>query len=87
MTMKYYGLYRGVVTNNIDPEEKHRVQIEIPALSSDSNVFPNWAIMCLPPGFITTPKLDEYVWVQFENGDPTLPVCIGVLNNDCCVPN
>ena len=43
---KFYGKYRGTVVNNIDPEQRGRIQAIVPAVS---NVIPtSWAMPCVP---------------------------------------
>jgi uncharacterized protein involved in type VI secretion and phage assembly len=50
---RFYGVMVGVVTNNQDPENMHRIKVRFPWLSND--VESNWARMAtprrvLPPG-------------------------------------
>ncbi len=77
---KFFGKYRGVVTNNIDPMQLGRVQVTIPDVS---NVIPSsWAMPCLPvagkqSGVFVVPAVGAGVWVEFEQGDPDYPIWVG----------
>ncbi len=45
-THKYYGKYRGTVFNNIDPEQRGRIQAIVPDVSG---LIPtSWAMPCMP---------------------------------------
>lgn len=76
----FYGKYRGTVINNIDPERKGRLQVQVPDVS---NVIPTtWAMPCLPwaglqMGMYLIPPIGAGVWVEFEQGDPDYPIWVG----------
>jgi uncharacterized protein involved in type VI secretion and phage assembly len=77
---KYYGKYRGVVVNNVDPLQMGRLQVQVsdvlgPGLSS-------WAMACVPftgkqSGVYCVPQVGAGVWVEFEQGDPDHPIWVG----------
>src|SRR3954469_25487784 len=77
---KYYGKYRGVVVNNIDPLKLGRLQAIVPDVSS---LFPtSWAMPCFPVGGVqmgifTVPLIGAGVWIEFEQGDPDYPIWVG----------
>src|SRR5215472_8489131 len=77
---KFDGKYRGTVVNNIDPEQRGRIQAIVPAVS---NVIPtSWAMPCLPftgkqTGLWVLPQLGTGVWIEFEQGDPDYPIWSG----------
>ena len=77
---KFYGKYRGTVINNIDPEQRGRIQAIVPAVS---NVIPtSWAMPCVPlagkqEGTYVVPQIGAGVWIEFEGGDPDKPVWVG----------
>ncbi len=77
---KYFGKYRGVVINNIDPMQIGRLQVMVPDVST---VLPtSWAMPCFPAGGIqmglfTVPPLGAGVWIEFEQGDPDYPIWVG----------
>jgi Type VI secretion system/phage-baseplate injector OB domain len=69
------GVYRGVVTNNLDPLQQSRVQVDVADVPADLAL---WAAPCRPPGSTTVPAAGAGVWIAFEAGDPSRPVWIGV---------
>ncbi|MDE1948645.1 MAG: baseplate assembly protein [Burkholderiales bacterium] len=75
----FYGKYRGLVLQNIDPLQIGRIQVSVP----DVAVLPSsWAMPCLPwaganTGLFTVPPIGAKVWVEFERGDPDYPVWVG----------
>lgn len=78
---KFYGLYRGVVVNNKDPEGHRRLKVKIPQLSGDA--VSNWAWPIFVAGQKPyTPTVGEGVWIQFESGDPSYPVWKGTFGKN-----
>jgi len=76
----FYGKYRGTVTNNIDPQQLGRLQVQVPAVLGSSSL--SWAMPCLPyagpgVGFFFLPPVGARVWVEFEGGNPDYPVWVG----------
>jgi uncharacterized protein involved in type VI secretion and phage assembly len=79
-TRKYFGKYRGMVVNNVDPLQQARVQVQVPDVMG-LNAF-SWAMPCLPftgrqMGMVCLPQIGAGVWVEFEQGDPDYPVWTG----------
>jgi uncharacterized protein involved in type VI secretion and phage assembly len=77
---RYYGKYRGTVLNNIDPMQQGRIQVQVPDVLGLS--LSGWAMPCLPlagqqSGIFTVPAIGAGVWVEFERGDPDLPIWVG----------
>ena len=77
---RFYGKYRGTVFNNIDIEQRGRIQAIVPAVSG--LVPTSWAMPCLPvagklEGFFAIPQIGAGVWVEFEEGDPDKPIWVG----------
>lgn len=76
---RYYGKYRGVVVNNVDPLQRGRVQVSL----GDAGPIPtSWAEPCIPvaglnAGVFTVPMIGAGVWVEFEQGDPDHPIWVG----------
>ena len=73
-----FGLYRGVVVANLDPEGRGRLSVTCLEVSMVSS----WAMPCMPlagPGMgaVFTPPIGAEVWLQFEAGDPDKPVWVG----------
>jgi uncharacterized protein involved in type VI secretion and phage assembly len=77
---RYYGKYRGTVVNNIDPEQRGRIQALVPDVSNV--MLSSWAEPALPAGgphtgMFTVPQLGAGVWIEFEQGDPDYPIWTG----------
>ena len=76
---KFYGKYRGTVTNNIDPMQMGRIQAIVP----DVALTPlTWAMPCVPiaglqSGVFMVPMIGSGVWMEFEHGDPDFPIWVG----------
>ena len=78
---KFFGKYRGRVTDNRDPLLRGRLKLQVPQVLGTSEV---WALPCVPyagkdVGFFALPKTGTSVWVEFEAGDPSYPICTGML--------
>lgn len=77
---RYFGKYRGIVTDNQDPTHRGRVKVRVPAVfGPEVNV---WAVPCLPyagknVGVYMVPEPGAGVWVEFEAGDPSFPIWSG----------
>jgi uncharacterized protein involved in type VI secretion and phage assembly len=80
---QFFGKYRGVIINNNDPLMRGRVQVkvpDVPALAASA-----WAEAAVPlagpvgqpMGIYAVPPAGTGVWVEFEKGDPGLPVWAG----------
>ena len=79
-TNKFYGKFRGTVFNNIDPEQRGRIQAIVPDVSG---LIPtSWAMPCVPvagkqSGVYVVPQIGSGVWIEFEQGDPDYPIWTG----------
>ena len=80
---RYLGKYRGTVINNLDPEQRGRLQVMVPDVMT---LLPStWAEACAPLAGPTGPPMGVYlvppigagVWVEFEHGDPNYPIWVG----------
>jgi uncharacterized protein involved in type VI secretion and phage assembly len=81
---KYYGKYRGVVENNIDPENRGRIQVTIADVTQFSPS--TWAEACVPlgggpspMGIFVVPSVGANVWIEFERGDLRHPIWTGCM--------
>jgi len=79
-TNRFYGKYRGIVIQNIDPEQVGRVQLQVPAVLGEKPS--SWAMPCVPiagiqAGFFMVPPIGSHVWVEFEEGNPDYPIWTG----------
>jgi len=78
---KYYSIYSAIVTSNKDPQSQGRVKVKVPALGRDDPLA-EWAYPVSPfagdkIGFFFPPEEGSLVWIQFEGGNPSLPVYVG----------
>lgn len=76
---KFFGKYRGLVTDNSDATNRGRVKVQVPSVLNELEV---WALPCLPyagnnVGIYTIPEPGAGVWVEFEGGDPSFPIWTG----------
>lgn len=80
MSARFYGKYRGVVTNVDDPEQIGRILAQVPEVLGLSET--TWATPCTPypgvgEGWFVIPAVGAGVWIEFEAGDPTRPIWTG----------
>jgi hypothetical protein len=77
---RFYGKYRGLVIENIDPEQIGRVLVQVPDVLGE--IPSSWAMPCVPAagiqaGCFVVPPIGSQVWVEFEQGDPDYPIWTG----------
>jgi type VI secretion system (T6SS) baseplate-like injector VgrG len=77
---RFYGKYRGIVTNNQDPLRIGRLQALVPEVLNE--VTSGWALPCAPyagttSGFYAIPPIGAGVWIEFEAGDTSRPIWSG----------
>lgn len=78
---RYYGKYRGFVSDNQDPDNLGRIKAKVPALLKDEET--GWALPCAPyggdaeQGFFAVPEVNAGVWIEFEGGDLAFPIWVG----------
>jgi uncharacterized protein involved in type VI secretion and phage assembly len=75
-----YGKYRGVVTDNNDPNGLGCLRVKVQDVLGDQES--GWALPALPytgdgVGLYLIPPVDAFVWVEFEHGDPDYPIWTG----------
>ena len=71
-------VYRAVVDENHDPQQRGRLQVSVPSVGVSST----WAEACLPPVpmvLLALPTVGSTVWVQFEDGHRSRPVWTGII--------
>ena len=93
---RFFGIWRGVVTNVNDPQNLGRIKVRIHELLGDKDET-NWASYCAPFGggghgwfFLPSPvtggakeaQAGDGVWIMFEAGDLNRPVWIGFWYSD-----
>jgi uncharacterized protein involved in type VI secretion and phage assembly len=80
---RYFGKYRGTVVDNVDPQRRGRVRLEVPDVQGSKPS--TWAEACVPlagpaasgMGMYVVPPVGTGVWVEFEAGDPGQPIWTG----------
>lgn len=77
---RFYGKYRGLVIENVDPEQIGRILVQVPDVLGE--ITSSWAMPCVPAagiqsGCFIVPPLGSQVWVEFEQGDPDYPIWTG----------
>ena len=88
-TGHYYGKYRGIVTNNQDPNNQGRLKARVPEVLD--KVESGWALPAAPfagngMGQFTVPPPDSGVWIEFEAGDVSRPIWSGCWWGDGQLP-
>lgn len=78
---RHYGKYRGIVRDIDDPESLGRIVASVPSVLGDQDS--SWALPAVPfagdgHGLVLLPKVGDGVWIEFEAGDPSLPIWTGL---------
>lgn len=85
-TRNYPSIYRGIVEDNIDPENLGRCKIRVPAVHGDltysAKILPWARPIVLSPvhenrGSVNLPDIGDIVWVFFEGSDKEFPIYFG----------
>lgn len=82
---RFFGKYRGTVVDNEDPLVQGRLIVNVPDVLG---LLPStWATPCLPfagilMGQFVRPEIGAGVWVEFEQGDPQMPIWTGCYWGD-----
>jgi hypothetical protein len=69
------GLYRATVANNLDPTGRKRLLVIVAGSGSE---LPIWSEACVPYRSRALPPAGSTVWLQFDGGDPSKPVWLGI---------
>jgi uncharacterized protein involved in type VI secretion and phage assembly len=78
---RYFGKYRGQVTDNKDPDNLGRVKAKVPRLLGEQET--GWALPAFiyggakEQGLFAVPDVGAGIWIEFEAGDPSYPVWTG----------
>jgi uncharacterized protein involved in type VI secretion and phage assembly len=87
---RYFGKYRGQVTDNSDPDDLGRVKASVPRVLG--NVDTGWALPAFPyggaseQGFFAVPDVGAGVWIEFEGGDLSYPIWTGTWYTSGDIP-
>jgi len=76
---RFFGVYRGTVTDNQDPLMTGRIRARIPEVTGEADS--GWALPCVPFGIVSIPPVGADVLIQFEQGDPDRPFVMGSVWN------
>ena len=76
---RFYGKYRGVVTD-VDAATM-RVKAAVPSVLPDTGT--GWCMPCAPyagpqVGVVMLPEVGSGVWIEFEGGDVSYPIWVGM---------
>jgi uncharacterized protein involved in type VI secretion and phage assembly len=87
---RFYGKYRGQVTDIDDPDNLGRIKAKVPRLLGDEKT--GWALPAFPyagtggVGVFAVPEVDAGVWVEFEGGDLSYPIWSGTWFTSGALP-
>lgn len=72
---RLYGVYRGVVKNNNDPQNQRRLKLQVQTTGAEVT---DWAWPVEPSSIHTAvPVVGQGVWVSYIGGDPEYPIWHG----------
>jgi hypothetical protein len=76
---RYFGKYRALVTDSRgDPKKLGRIKTKVPVIMGEEEL--GWALPNPPKGGgfdtgqLSLPLRNDYVWIEFEEGDPSRPI-------------
>jgi uncharacterized protein involved in type VI secretion and phage assembly len=77
---RFFGKYRGLVTDNLDPLQIGRIQAQVSDVLGETPS--SWPLPCIPAagsqaGCFIVPPIGSQVWIEFEQGDPDFPIWTG----------
>src|SRR3954470_11281430 len=87
---RYFGKYRGKVTDNDDPDRLGRIKATVPRLLGDEEI--GWALPAFPyggradQGLFALPEVEADVWIEFEGGDLSYPIWSGTFFTAGAIP-
>jgi uncharacterized protein involved in type VI secretion and phage assembly len=87
---RFYGKYRGTVTDVDDPNNRGRIKAKVPAVLGDQKT--GWCMPCVPyagdgVGIAFLPEEGAGVWIEFEGGDVSYPIWTGCYWRDDEIPS
>ena len=80
MKNKFYGKYKAVVVDINDKQKRGRIRVQCPKVLGDFKSA--WCEPCIPVcyeggGDFYLPKINDTVWIEFEEGDSNKPIWVG----------
>jgi hypothetical protein len=81
LSERFYGKYRGMVTDNRDPMQCGRIRAKVPEVPGEV-VDSGWAMPRVPCNVSREvgsglPRIGGAVWIEFEGGDLSRPIWAG----------
>lgn len=80
MRSRYYGKYRGVVSDVDDPDKLGRIKAQVPEILQEEIspwALPAVALAGAGHGLVLIPEVGDGVWIEFEAGDSSRPIWTG----------
>ena len=86
---EFFGKYSGIVADGSAfdppiPDARGRIAVTVPSIFGEVAVVV--ARPCLPYGHFYLPPPGTQVWIEFEAGDPSYPIWVGVWYPDGTAP-
>lgn len=87
---RYFGKYRGFVSDNDDPDNLGRIRATIPRLLGEAES--GWALPAFAyggaaeQGLFAVPDVGAGVWIEFEGGDLSYPIWTGTWYTSGAIP-
>jgi phage baseplate assembly protein gpV len=87
---RYFGKYRGQVTDNSDPDDLGRIRAKVPRLLGAEET--GWALPAFiyggtsEQGLYAVPDVGAGVWIEFEAGDLSYPIWTGTWYSTGAIP-
>ena len=87
---RFFGKYRGQVTDNNDPDNLGRIKAKVPRVLGDEES--GWALPAFiyggasEQGLFALPDIGAGVWLEFEGGDLSYPVWTGTWYTSGAIP-
>jgi hypothetical protein len=75
---RFFGIYRGIVFDNNDPNNTGRLRLQIPQVFGDSATGWAWGVNQVDV-VRHLPEIGDGVFVAFEGGDPSYPIWLGTF--------
>jgi uncharacterized protein involved in type VI secretion and phage assembly len=77
---RFFGKYRGTVTDVSDPDNNGRIKAQVPAVMGETEI--GWALPAFPfagdgHGLVMLPEVGSMVWIEFEAGNLDFPIWSG----------
>jgi hypothetical protein len=77
---RLYGVYRGVVQDNSDPQTQRRLKVQVQTTGIEVT---DWAWPMEPSSIHTeVPVVGQGVWITYVGGDPEYPVWAGAFGKN-----